>query len=260
VIRSALALPLVLLLAGSTCGCSHALVHLKQEGQRTATAVLILPGALYDAESYRAIRDWFTQQDFDVYVPDYESRDGLAGCVANLAAFVEEHSLGDYEELHVLTYVLGGWTLNLFLGEHNLDNITHIVYVRGPIEERMARVVADNMPRMAALARGSTPQDMNETPYPPIEKGDRRIGLLIESRAVPYMRRHKEEVLALGELEWAPESFGQDHDDYMYLWLDHYGMYRNFDQIGPELLHFYRHGRFSAEARRVPFEGDPFGE
>jgi hypothetical protein len=37
-------------------------------------------------------------------------------------------------------------------------------------------------------------------------------------------------------------------------------MYLNFDQIGPELLHFYRNGRFSEEARRTPYEGDPFGD
>jgi len=206
------------------------------------------------------MRDWFTGRGFDVYIPDFASRDGLEGCVANLTAFVEEHSLDEYEELHVLTYVLGGWTFNLYLAEHALDNITHIVYVRGPIEERMAQIVMDNMPAMAALSRGDTPADMRDTPYPPIEKGDRRIGLLIESRAIPYMRRHKDEVLALGELQWAPESLNQEHDDFVYLWLDHHEMYLSFDQIGPELLHFFREGSFSAEARRTPFEGDPFGD
>ncbi|MBW2533496.1 MAG: hypothetical protein JRI55_18545 [Deltaproteobacteria bacterium] len=158
-----------------------------------------------------------------------------------------------------MAFVLGGWALNHYLAEHELPNLTRVVYVRSPIEERMPRVITDDIPRMTRLARGRTPWDLRDTPYLPVETRGRAVGILVESRAIDYMRWRKEEVLALGELRWDPASFDQPHDDLLYLWLDHEQMYTEFDQIGPELLSFFESGRFTEEARRTPFDGDPFG-
>lgn len=259
--RQRIAIPLALIAAiAATAGCTPNLVHVKDTPRRARVAVLVLPGEFYSPSGYRAMRDWFPAHDFDVYIPDYESRDGLEACVANLAAFVDEHDLDEYDELHVMAYILGGWTLNLYLRDHELPNLTRVVYVRSPIEERMAQVVLDRIPTLVRITNGVTPTDMRDTPYPPLDKGDRQVGLIIENRAIPYLRRHKQEVLDIGELRWSPDSFDQQHDDHMYVWLHHDEMYDSFDLIGPELLHFFDNGSFSADARRVPFEGDPFAD
>lgn len=253
--RIALLLPLVLI--GAT-GCTHTTIYQKSAGRRATAAVLILPGEHFSPRGMRAMGDYFPQHEFDVYIPDYESRDGLAAGAANVAAFVEEHGLDQYDRLYVLAYLLGGWTLNTYLDDHSLDNLERVVYIRSPIEERMAKVVLDHVPRLVRLSHGSTPQDMRDTPYPPMEKGDREVGLIIENRAIPYLQRHKDEVLALGELEWSPEALCQEHDDFMHVPLHHDEMYVSFNQIGPEIMHFFRHGRFTEDARREPYPGDPF--
>jgi len=259
--RKAIAFPIgIAMLAAVLGGCTPDLVHRKTGPARPRVAVLVLPGEFYSPGGYRAMRDWFPAHDFDVFIPDYESRDGLEACVANLAAFVEEHDLDEYDELYVMAYILGGWTLNLYLRDHALPNLRRVIYVRSPTEERMARVVLDRIPTLVRITSGVTPQEMRDTPYPPLEKGDRQVGLIIESRAIPYLRRHKQEVLEIGELDFAPDSLGQEHDDHMYVWLHHEEMYDSFDLLGPELLHFFAHGRFSEDARRVPFARDPFAD
>ncbi|MBW2533497.1 MAG: hypothetical protein JRI55_18550 [Deltaproteobacteria bacterium] len=82
--------------AALLAGCDHTLIRLRHEGRRSRTAVLIVPGAFYDAGGRRAMEDWLSGRDFDVYVPDFESRDGLEACVANLASFIDEHDLAGY--------------------------------------------------------------------------------------------------------------------------------------------------------------------
>ena len=73
-----------------------------------------------------------------------------------------------------------------------------------------------------------------------------------------YMRWHKDQVLASGPLRFEPEAFGQEHDDHTYVFLHHDEMYYSFDEVGPELEHFFEHGRFTDDARREPFDKDPF--
>ena len=62
----------------------------------------------------------------------------------------------------------------------------------------------------------------------------------------------------MGPLEWDPMELDPRAQDTIYVWLDHDEMYISFDEVGPELIRFLEEGRFKEDARRVPFDRDPF--
>ena len=133
-----------------------------------------------------------------------------------------------------------------------------IIYDRSPYQEQVSHIVLDNLHNVIFSFYGKTVRDFRDTPYPPIEHGDRRIGLMIECRASPYARRNKRQLTPVGRQHLAPAAFNQPHDDHMYVHRHHDEMYYSFDAIGPEILAFFETGRFSKAAPRTPCERDPF--
>lgn len=254
-------------LLAACAGCSGSFIRVRGADDVAAldtadrserTALIVLSGVRVTAKGRRAIGEWLDGLPYDVFFPEFETEGGLEGCVEQLDAFIEANRLREYGRLYAFTYIMGGWTLNLYLKDHELGNLVRVVYDRSPIQEQGPRVTMENLPWLMNMLYGRVVADIRDTPYPPIDEQGREIGLIIESRAMFYMRWHEDQVLASGPLEWEPESFGQAHDDYTYVFLHHDEMYYSFDVVGPELEHFFEHGRFSDGARREPFDKDPF--
>jgi hypothetical protein len=248
-------------------GCSREIIRvrnadeagtLRPEERGERTALIVVSGLLIDDQGRSAIRVWFDSLEYDAFFVEFDTDDGLDACVRQLAEFVNRNRLEEYGRLYTFAYILGGWTLNEYVEERELKNLVRVVYDRSPIQERAPRVVLENIPAIIHLVYGRAVADLRDTPYPPIDTRDREVGLVIESRAIRYLRWNEEQVLASGPLRWEPEAFGQELDDFMYVDLDHEDMYHNFDVIGPELLRFFESGRFTAGARRTPYAGDPF--
>jgi hypothetical protein len=255
----------IIFTAAAGCGGNFVHIHGADEGSDIGAeersqrgAVLVLSGVRVTSKGRRAIREWLSSLSYDAYFPDFDTDGGLAGCVDQLDAFIERHRLREYGQLYAFTYIMGGWTLNLYLRENEIANLTRVVYDRSPIQEQGPRVSLESLPRTINFLYGPVVADIRDTPYPPNRMEGVEIGMIIESRAMGFLIRRKDRVLANGPLEWEPESFNQDHDDFTYVYLTHDEMYYSFDQIGPELEHFYEHGRFTDDARREPFDKDPF--
>ncbi|MBW2278758.1 MAG: hypothetical protein JRF63_14800 [Deltaproteobacteria bacterium] len=244
---------------GPGAGCTRTLVHVEPEHPRASKkAVLMLPGLRNTAKGHQAAQEWYPAQGYDVFVPDYVSREGFAGSVANLAAFIEEQRLAEYEEVYAFVFLMGGWTLNMYLEEHDLPNLTTIVYDRSPLQEQAPRIVLETIPAVIHMLYGEATDQLRDTPYPPLPKGERRIGIIVENRASPFVRRHCDELEPIAYEDWLPEAFDQEHDDLIYVYLHHDELYYSYDEIGDDLQSFFETGRFTEGAARKPIDRDPF--
>lgn len=221
-------------------------------------AILILPGLGDGRKGRKHQKRFFENQGFDLFIPDFHDRKSFDGSVENLEQFFESQNLREYKKLHIFPYLLGTWVLNTFLQEHGLGNIATIVYDRSPIQERAPRTVREKIPLVGKIIAGKQVIDMSYIPYPPIPHEGVKIGLVVESKSTFLMRFFKKTGLGYGPLRWDAESFQQTHDDLIYTRLDHKQMYYTFDEIGAEIVYFFREGRFPKEARREQFDWDPF--
>lgn len=246
-------------LGGSEC-CARDIILIKNPEQKKSekSAILVLNGLGDSRKGRRHQKKFFGQQSHDIYIPDYISKKSLALCQQNAINFFEVHELDQYAELHIISYILGAWSINEYIAEKGEMNIKTIIYDRSPIQERAPVVVDDKIPFLGRLVAGKMLKDFRAAPYPPIAKGKIRVGLIVESKATSLMRKFEKYTLSLGPINWGNPELNQEFDDLIYTHLDHDEMYISFDEIGDEMMYFVEHGVFPNEARRKPFDWDPF--
>ena len=261
-------------LVGSVCFLSLVTLGLQLAGCRPhhvvpadrvhTQAILVLPGLGMkgrDAKGARAFGRVASEEGYDLYLADYRSRKTVEEGTANLARFITTHKLEQYEALHVFAFILGGFTLNVYLREHKLENLKSVVYDRSPLQERAPHVASTGwMALPVRIVAGRVVADLAGRDYPVLPRADVRVGLMIEGRATRFIRSNKKRALAMGPLEFSCHWAGQRFDACTHLWLDHLDMYNHYDEVGPELLHFFQHGTFTPQARQVPFDKDPFSK
>jgi hypothetical protein len=267
--RSIVCLPLLLLLAplfiSSTA--DHTEAQRKKEyiiidssgiARGDKEALLILPGFGARYEGVTDLAEYFGRKGYDVFIPDYISRDSLNKCVANLDAFMVKNKLSEYKRVHVFSFIIGSWTLNRWLTRHQENNIATIVYDRSPLQERAPYALVKDMRFVMRVLEGRIMEEFSRIPYEPVINDSTNIGIIIESRATRLIRKHKKSALEQGEPDWSLEGLKQDCDDYFYSLNDHDEMYHDFSVVGPELFHFIAHGRFTDQAMRTRPAIDPF--
>ena len=223
-------------------------------------ALLILPGFGSRTEGVKDIRDYFAHKGYDLYIPDYIRRESIDECVASLDRFIREQKLGEYGKLHIVSYIIGAWTLNRWIRQHPENNVVSIVYDRSPLQERAAFAMVRDRPLLTRLVAGRIVEEFSKTPYEPIPNDGKNIGIIMESRATRLIRNHRKTVLSLGGVKWDVSDRMQDHDDYFYTLNEHDEMYHQFSETGKEILYFVREGKFTPDSRRTVPNIDPFGE
>lgn len=256
----AMASSLLLAHVGGCAITDLALVTETEQPLAGREAVLILPGIAYEWEGELDIHRFaarLADEGYDVYVPNYGSRSTIDEGVAALDGFVRQHHLRHYGKLHVFAYILGGVTLNRYLQRWTLPNLASIVFDRGPLQERADIVATTHIPLLTSIVVGDVVADLAGS-EPLAFTGDIPVGIIIENRATWFVRLYREETLELGPLSFAPAILEQPYTDFMHVWLDHNDMYHAFEIVGGEVATFFRTGRFSAAARKIPFEDDPF--
>jgi hypothetical protein len=259
-----LGLILLLLFSSAPSACEHqggvVIVEATDAPRSEKEALLILPGFGSESEGVKGIRDRFSHQGYDLFIPDYISRKSLAECLTTLDRFMEKQHLAEYRKQHVFSYLVGAWTLNAWLREHPDNNIATIVYDRSPLQERAAYAAVYDIPFLTRLARGKIVEEFSKTPYEPIPNDGKGIGIIIESRATKLIRKHKETALSLGPVGWEVADLGQECDDHYYTLNNHDEMYHDLQEVGEEVLHFIRTGAFLPAAPRTKPEVDPFAK
>lgn len=221
-------------------------------------AILILPGFGSKVHGTKEIANYFFNKQYDVFIPDYLSRNSIADCVKNLNEFYIKQDLKQYKKIHVFSYIVGSWTLNEWIKTHPEIKITSIVYDRSPIQERVPFALVNDIPFLIRIISGKIMREFSETPYPFIEKKETKIGILIESEATKLANKHKKSVLLLGEVEWEADSLNQVFDDIHYIWNNHDELYINMNEFATEIFYFFENGKFSDSAKREMYHENPF--
>ena len=233
-------------------------IHNTQIPRSDKEALIILPG-FGDSKSGRKHQTrFFENVGYDLFIPDYVDRESFEGTVEKFHKFYVAQNLEQYDKVHVFSYILGAWVINTFINKYGAQNIGTIIYDRSPLQERAPKVVEERLPRIGRMVAGKVLKDLSLVSYPSIAKNDVRVGILVESKATPLIRRFKKTALSYGSIDWKNLDFNQDYDDLIYTRLNHDELYYSFEEIGPDILHFLKKGTFTKDARREPFDWDPF--
>ena len=227
---------------------------------RGRDALLVLPGFGYSRSTEKALRSGsaaWAAEGIDLYIPNYVRRAGLAKSRAELIEFYRDHRLDQYERLHIFAFIAGAWTLNPYLEKETLPNLTTIVYDRSPLQERAPRIAADKLAALTWLAYGKPVFEVARTPYTAVNPTGVRIGLMVETKPTRLVKRYAKTARSYGPLHFECDSFGQRHEDCVYLSMNHDELYVRFNELQPELLAFIRTGRFTTTANRSPPAVDP---
>ena len=215
-------------------------------------AILILPGFGSINHGVKNIRDYYSNRGYDLFIPDFISRKSLEQCTRNIDGFINKYDLDAYKDIHVLCYIIGGWSFNLWLEDHKLPNLSHLVYDRSPIQERAPYALVEDLPFLSYLFAGKTIKEFSQTPYivnSTVEEN--RIGIIIETVATKLMIKHRETAEKLGPINWNVEGLMQAYGDYCYINLNHDDLYEQFDEAGEQILYFFKHGLFKSSANRI---------
>ena len=218
-------------------------------------ALLVLPGFGYgrtEDKAFRSVAVEAAGEGIDLYVAPFVTRSGLDTSGAKLERFIREHRLDRYGRLHVFAFIAGAWTFNPLVERHELANLATVIYDRSPFQERAPRIAAAKLPLLAWARYGSTLFDVAKTPYPPLTAPGVKVAIMVESRPTAFIRKHHDAARQYGPFAFGCDSFGQRHDDCLYLPMNHDDLYARFAEVWPEVLAFIRTRRFSDAASRVP--------
>src|SRR3954469_12830908 len=162
-------------------------------------ALLILPGFGYGRDGgrqFERLAATASVQGVDVYVAPFITRAGLDDSRAKLERFIRDERLDRYERLHVFAFIAGAWTLNPLLDRLPLPNLATVIYDRSPFQERAPKIAVATLRRRAWLRYGHTIFDVARTPYHPLQRGDVKVALLVESAPTPFVLSHAKDANA----------------------------------------------------------------
>lgn len=222
------------------------------------SVILIIPGFGSINHGVKNIKNYYAHRGFDILIPDFISRKGIDECVQNLDEFVVNYQLKEYQNVHVLCYIIGGWTFNEWYSPNKLENLRNVIYDRSPLQERAPCVLISDAPVLWKLIVGKVLAEMCETPYKPIEYNETvNVGLLIETIPTKLISKRKKTASSYGPIDWSVEGLQQEHDDFQFIELNHDDLYEDFDEAGSAVFYFFEHGKFAPNANRTVPTIDP---
>lgn len=221
-------------------------------------ALLILPGFGSKIFGTRALKKYFKQAEIPVFIPKYISRKSIKASKLNLEDYYIQHELNQYDALHVMSYIVGSWTLNEWIKDYGRRNIKTIIYDRSPLQERAPNILLSDLRLVNAIVFGEITKDFVNTPYPVLMDSSISTGMFIETYATNLVRKHQSRAMEQGPLRWDLASLKQPVDDYTYLPLNHDQLYTVPEYFGSEVFYFIKHGEFSSEMKKNQPVENPF--
>jgi hypothetical protein len=251
----------IIVCCGYSVACAHAIVR-PTVTAATATAVtparealLVLPGVGYSRAGERALRalvPTIAADGFDFYLPTFVARGGLEQSRDRLRRFIREQRLDRYERVHVFAFIAGGWVFNPLAETGALPNLATVVYDRSPYQERAPEVARETLPFLAWVRHGHVIFDLARTRYAPLTAAGVDVGLVVETRPTPFIKRFAATADRRGPYHFACDAFTQRYDDCLYVALNHTELYTHFSAVWPDVRSFIRTGRFTPSANRTP--------
>jgi len=233
-------------------------IHNLEKAKNEKEAILILSGFGDSKDGRKNQRAFFDTVGYDIYVPDFLSKESFGKTYENFKLFYDFQEMKKYKKVHVFAYILGAWILNTWINEYGRSNIVTIVYDRSPLQERAPAVVNDKIPFLGRMVAGQVLEDLTKIPYPTIDTTGIKIGVIVESKASPLIRKFKKKTMSYGEVDWANPIKDQCYLDLIYTRLHHDEMYVTFNEIGADIMEFIRFGKFLTSSKRKAFDWDPF--
>lgn len=231
---------------------------------RAEELVVLIPGLGDNLRSRPCMEDLAASvapDGYRVVIADYQRRSSVDASAEALAGFIAAQEPERYDRVHLVAWILGGWSLNQMFQTYSVPKLATVIYDRSPTQERAPAAVVRVGRPFVWLLFGRLVRDLARTPYVAwTPTAGVKVGMFIENRATSLMVRLRGVGESYGPLQYSPLSFGQVHDDAFYTPLDHDRVYLRHDMLWPELAHFFQVGRFTDGALRVPMAGDPWQE
>ncbi len=225
---------------------------------RNKEAIVILTGFGSKYHSLAKLRKYFSNKGYDLYIPNYISRNSLEKTVANFDRFYRQRDLVQYEKIHVFAYIVGAWSINSWLQTHPKTNIKSIVYDRSALQERAPYILIQDLKLPNYLVFGPIMKDLHQTPYQEVTDTTIQKGLLLETYATAIVRKHQKTAAELGPYCWDASCFQQSCLDYKYVPLNHDQMYTHPEVFGAAVLTFFKIGNFGTSLDAIKPVADPF--
>ena len=222
-------------------------------------ALVILNG-FGDSKKNREIQqEFFQEKGYDLFIPEYIEKSSIDLTASTFSYFYDKNNLDEYKEVKFLCYIIGGYVLNQHIEKNGKGKITTIIYDRSPTQERAPRVATDKLPFISRVLYGKVLSDFSKQKLIPLSNSDGLdVGVIIENKATKLMRFFKEVSDQYGDYNYNVIEIERNFDDFMHTYLDHDLMYKRFDVIGQEIIHFLKKSRFSENAKREKYNWDPF--
>jgi hypothetical protein len=224
--------------------------------EREAIVILTGFGSIYHSARNQVKN--FRNKGFDLFIPDYISRNSLAACSERLADFIDKHKLKNYKKVHVFSYIIGGWSLNSYLESHEWQNLRSIVYDRSPLQETLPGILSRENPILSRILFGKLIKELAAVPYSPSSLKKCNVGLLIETKATKILYKKKTSFLKLPPVSYDLVDFQQAFTDYFYTYQSHDDLYEALEYPAPLILSFFKTGMFGEAVMREYQQQNPF--
>ncbi len=222
-------------------------------------ALVVLNGFGSSKRTIEIQKDFFKEKGYDLFIPDYIAKKSIDMTLANFFFFYKKNNLSSYKQVKIFCYIIGGYVLNQHIERYGKGNITTIIYDRSPTQERAPRSATERFPFISKLLYGKVLSDFSNLQITSLSDArNLNIGVIIESKATRLMRFLKKTADKYGQYNYQAQYIEMNLDDFIYTHLDHDQMYRRFDIIGNEILYFLEQGVFTENAKREPYNWDPF--
>lgn len=222
-------------------------------------ALVILNGFGDSKKNRRIQKEFFQEKGYDLFIPEYVEKKSLDLTISTFSSFYNRYKLDQYKQVKFLCYIIGGYVLNQHIEKNGKGKITTIIYDRSPTQERAPKVAVQKLKLITKIYYGKVLFDFSEIKINPLSNKDSLIiGVIVENKATKLMRFFKRTSNSYGNYNYNAKEIETNLDDFIHTYLDHDLMYRRFDVIGQEILHFLEKGRFSENAKREKYTWDPF--
>jgi len=222
-------------------------------------ALVILNGFGDSKKNRKIQQEFFQGKGYDLFIPEYIDKKSINLTVSTFSSFYNKNNLDQYKEVRFLCYIIGGYVLNQHIEKNGKGKITTIIYDRSPTQERAPKVATEELPFISRILYGKVLSDFSKQKLIPLSNPyDLNIGVIIENKATKLMRFFKKASDKYGDYNYNAVEIEKNLDDFMHTYLDHDLMYKRFDIIGQEIIHFLEKSRFSETAKREKYNWDPF--
>lgn len=213
------------------------------------TGLVVLAGITANEGKIAALKTFIGRNiHADVFVPDLPFRRGLDHCAAWLPRYLKDEAVFErHDTTHFLAYIAGGFVLRLSAGELPARSLGRVVWVRGPIQERVpAAVVRRYTWPLVRLIQGRAVTDLANRriaaiPFPHIGQEN---GLIIECGASALARDLKIAADAVPQGAWEPRALCPDAVDVLNVPESHDDVYTSGKVLGAA-INFFRTGHFA---------------